>query len=122
MTRRSIGQSCYQAGLSAEGQVASHYARAGYRLAAQRWRGLGGEIDLIVERDGEVVFVEVKQSRTFARAATRITPRQQMRICSAAEEYLGTLPKGALTPSRVDAAFVNSMGVVQILENAIQAG
>ena len=39
----------------------------------------------------------------------------------AAEEYLGTQPKGSLTPMRVDAAFVNGRGEVQILENVIGA-
>jgi putative endonuclease len=35
-------------------------ADAGYRLLARNWRCTQGEIDLVAERDGEVVFVEVK--------------------------------------------------------------
>jgi putative endonuclease len=36
------------------------YARRGFRLLAQNWRCPLGEIDLVVERDGLLVFCEVK--------------------------------------------------------------
>ena len=64
------GQTGYFAGLAAEDIVARDYLRRAHAVAAQRWRGQSGEIDLIC-RDGDtVVFVEVKKSRSFARAAT----------------------------------------------------
>lgn len=119
MNKHMAGQMAHHSGQAAELQVASEYARRGHRLAARRWRGRGGEIDLVFENDGEMIFVEVKRARSFSDAARRITARQQQRICSAAEEYLGTLPGGLLTPMRVDAAFVNGRGEISILENAI---
>ena len=33
---------------------------SGYRILARRWRGAAGEIDLIVKRRRQLVFVEVK--------------------------------------------------------------
>ena len=56
------GKTAYLAGLSAEDQVARLYETHGYHLRARRWRGRGGEIDLIFEKSGEITFVEVKKS------------------------------------------------------------
>lgn len=119
MNKQMTGKTAYLAGVNAECQVAADYQRRGHRLAATRWRGKAGEVDLIFEDGAEVVFVEVKKARNFSSAARRISSRQQQRLCLAAEEYIGKLPKGSLTPMRVDAAFVNGRGEVQILENAI---
>lgn len=119
MNKQQTGKLAYLAGQSAESQVAADYVRRGHCLAEERWRGKAGEVDLIFKSGTEVVFVEVKKARSFSDAAQRISPRQQHRICLAAEEYIGTLPAGALTPMRVDAAFVNGFGEVRILENAI---
>lgn len=62
------GAVAYQAGLAAEACIADDYERRGYPIAARRWRGQGGEIDLVA-RDGDgLVFIEVKKSRSFDRA------------------------------------------------------
>ncbi len=50
-------------GERAEEVVAAEYLARGYRLVARRWRGGGGELDLVCAREGEVVFVEVKGAR-----------------------------------------------------------
>lgn len=115
------GITSYHAGLAAEGTVERHYARAGHAIAARRWRGQGGEIDLIA-RDGDaVVFIEVKKSRTHDAAAARVTPRQMERIATAAAEFLGGMPRGQMTPARFDVALVDAQGRVAILENAFAA-
>ncbi|WP_245216308.1 YraN family protein [Sagittula salina] len=109
----------YEAGLSAELRVAQDYERRGFPVARRRWRGMGGEIDLIF-RDGEgLVFVEVKKSRSFERALERLTARQIARLRVAAEEYLGTQPKGSLTEVRFDVALVNGQGEMRVIENAL---
>ncbi len=112
------GQTGYQAGLAAEEIVAGDYGRRQHRLAARRWRGQSGEIDLIM-RDGEtVVFVEVKKSKTFARAASRLGRRQMDRLCGAAAEFLAGEPRGQLTDIRFDLAMVDGYGAVKVIENA----
>ncbi len=112
----------YHAGLSAEATISNAYEMRGLPIAECRWRGVAGEIDLIA-RDGEaVVFVEVKQSRSFDRAVARITPRQMSRVYATAEEFLATEPRGSLTEVRFDVALVNGLGEVRIIENAFGHG
>ncbi|KIC37693.1 hypothetical protein RA27_21330 [Ruegeria sp. ANG-R] len=119
MARRSVrGSVSYHAGQSAELCVASEYARRGYEIAQRRWRGAGGEVDLIARNAEGLVFVEVKKSRSFESAAIRISRRQMDRICASAAQYLEREPNGQLTNTRFDAALVDDSGAVQIIENA----
>lgn len=112
------GSVAYHAGLAAEGRIAQDYERRGFAVARQRWRGNSGEIDLIV-RDGDgLIFIEVKQSRNFERAALSLGAAQMRRLYRSAEEYLGTQPLGNLTDVRFDVALVNGHGETQIIENA----
>lgn len=111
----------YLSGVAAEGAVERHYESAGQPIAARRWRGAWGEIDLIA-RDGDtVVFIEVKKAATHARAAERLGPRQVRRIWAAATEFLEGEPKGTLTDVRFDVALVDSLGRIEIRENAYAA-
>ncbi|WP_425073019.1 YraN family protein [Sagittula sp. S175] len=116
--RQAAGMVGYQAGASAELRVAQDYERRGFPIARRRWRGAGGEIDLIAEDGDGLVFIEVKKSRSFDRAAERLTTRQMARLQIAAEEYLGTQPKGSLTDVRFDLALVNGYGEMRVIENA----
>lgn len=119
--RRRRGRRNYDAGLMAEESVARTYEAMGLRLADRRWRGAGGEIDLVLEAPDTVVFVEVKQSRSFDSAAEAITPRQVARILAAASEYVGRYPTALSTPMRFDLALVNAQGEVRVLEGALTA-
>lgn len=119
MAQRSVrGSVSYHAGQSAELCVAAEYERRGYSIARRRWRGAGGEIDLIARNADGLVFIEVKKSRSFDRAAARISRRQMDRICASAAQYLEQEPAGQLTNTRFDAALVDDTGTVQIIENA----
>ncbi len=108
----------YRAGLAAEEAVARHYADAGRVMAASRWRGVSGEIDLIVRDGSAIVFVEVKKAATHAEAALRLTSRQMARIYASASEFLAGEPAGQATESRFDVALVDSYGRIEVLENA----
>lgn len=111
----------YHAGLAAEAVVARHYTRSGRPVTATRWRGEGGEIDLIARDGAEVIFIEVKQAKTHAWAAERVTPRQIQRIMAAASEFLAGEPGGQGTAVRFDVALVDRRGQVEIVENAFAA-
>ena len=113
------GATSYHAGLAAEEGVARHYADSGRPVLARRWRGRGGEIDVIVQDGEETVFVEVKRSDSHAGAAARLGPRQVRRLFACASEYMGTLPDGQLSPVRFDVALVDGAGRIEIVENAL---
>lgn len=97
------------------------YLDHGHRLVARRWRGPAGEIDLVMEKDGEVIFVEVKSSRTHAQAAAAVSHRQIGRLLRSAEHCLGTFPKGLSTPMRFDVALVDGQGRMDVIMNALAA-
>ena len=121
MNRRARGRTDHLAGLAAEERIAQDYERRGFPVAGRRWRGQGGEIDLIA-RDGDaLIFIEVKKSRDFDRAAERLGPRQMARLCQSAEEFLAGEPRGLLTEMRFDVALVDGQGRHMILENAFGA-
>lgn len=116
--RQLRGHIAYLSGEAAEAIVARSYERRGLKIAQHRWRGPAGEIDLIVKEGAALVFVEVKKSRTFDRAAERLTAAQMRRIYTSAECYLADMPLGQLTDVRFDVALVNQIGEVRIIENA----
>ena len=120
--RRHRGAMAYHACLSAEDLIGADYERRGFPIAARRWRGKGGEIDLIAEDGAGLVFVEVKQSRDFDQAAEHVSHHQMKRLYASAEEYLGQMPNGSLTDVRFDVALVNGRGEVRVIENAFGHG
>ena len=122
MSRRLRGQMAYHAGEAAEQRIAQEYERRGFVVACRRWRGGGGEVDLITRNKDGLVFVEVKQGRTLARAAERITRRQMERIYASASQFLENEPLGQLTNVRFDVALVDGQGQYEILENAYGLG
>ena len=93
--------------------VALHYLQQqGLQLLARNYRTPGrggGEIDLVMrERDGTVVFVEVRQRRSsdFGGAGGSIGRAKQRRIVLAARHYLAALPR--LPACRFDAVLVQA--------------
>jgi len=109
-------QSSYYKGKAAEQIVAEYYGRLGYVLKEMRFKTAHGEIDLIFLGQDVWVFVEVKCSKSIARAAERIVPRQIQRIFDAAQVYLADMAGDV--DCRFDAALVDGNGCVEVIENA----
>ncbi len=101
--------------------MARLYERQGRKIAATRWRSMAGEIDLIARDGAEVIFIEVKQSRTHAEAAEHLTAFQQARITASASLFLADEAMGQDTPARFDVALVDGQGRIEIIENAFAA-
>jgi putative endonuclease len=73
-----------------EDLAAGHYRRLGYDVVDRNWRSSTGELDLVVQRGGVFVFVEVKARRTsdYGPAAAAVTAPKQRRIRVLALEWL----------------------------------
>lgn len=77
-------------GLDGEGFAEQALRRAGMRILERRFRLRCGEIDLIAEHSGTVVFVEVKtRSGTgYGRPAESVTARKRARMARVASAFL----------------------------------
>ena len=72
-------------------QVAAQYLiERGYAIRARNWRCAVGELDLVTEKDGALIFVEVR-TRRGDRVGTpeeSITPTTRSKLIAAAQTYL----------------------------------
>lgn len=116
--KRSRGRRAYLSGVAAEEAVCRAYDALGADVLDLRWRGKGGEIDMILQQGPDLIICEVKKARSFDEAAERLLPDQMRRIHAAAAEYIGNMPLGQLTALRFDLALVDERGAVEIREAA----
>ena len=67
-----------------------HLETRGYVILEANHRTKHGEIDLVTEKDGTLVFVEVRtrSSGGYGSPEESITPAKRSHLISAAEEYL----------------------------------
>ena len=77
-------------GAAGEAQAAAWYEGRGYAVLHRNWRCREGELDLVVRRGRELVFVEVKARRTdrFGTPAEAVTRAKQRRLRELAWRYL----------------------------------
>ncbi len=77
-------------GASGEARAAAWYEARGYAVVDRNWRCRDGELDLVVRRGSELVFVEVKTRRSdrFGTPAEAVTPAKQRRLRRLAVRYL----------------------------------
>ena len=107
---KNNGPSTKAVGDAAEDAALAHLQAAGLRLVARNFRTPGrggGEIDLIMrERDGTLVFVEVRQRKSASHggAAASVGAIKQRRIIFAARHYLMRL--ASTPPCRFDVVVV----------------
>lgn len=87
----------HQSGRTAEDLCAALLLRAGLRILARNWRCRHGEIDLIAEERGTVVFAEVRLRRDarFGGPSESITAAKRARLLAAGRAYLARRPAAA---------------------------
>ncbi|MCW5692198.1 MAG: YraN family protein [Pseudolabrys sp.] len=99
-------QAAFNRGISAESLAAAWLIGKGYRILARRFRSGAGEIDIVAGRRHTIIFVEVKARASLDEAAESVTPRQRMRIATAAEIWLGQNPQVTFRDLRFDAILI----------------
>lgn len=72
-----------------ENVAAMYLEERGYSVKGCNVRTPYGEIDIVAEKDGFTIFVEVKArtSRSFGPPEISVTPRKQEHMLAAAEHY-----------------------------------
>lgn len=105
-------------GASGESQAASWYRVRGYRVVDRNWRCRNGELDLVLERPGELVFCEVKtrSSPRFGAPVEAVNFAKARRIRRLATRWLSEHP-GRWRRLRFDVAAVVGRRV-EVIEGA----
>jgi len=108
--------------MRAEELAAELFQRAGLRILARNWRCRHGEIDLVAEEGGTLVFAEVRfrSDERFGGAAESVTAAKQGRLIAAARLYLMRRPDA---DCRFDVLLLDSFeaGRIRWIRNAFTA-
>jgi len=109
-------------GAEAEALAEAFLLRQGLRVLERNWRVRGGEIDLICEDRGSLVFVEVRLRRRgdFGGAGASITATKRRRLILAARHYLAGKRE---RPCRFDAVLMDGLtdASIEWIRNAFEA-
>lgn len=83
-------ETSYQIGMAGEVLAAAYLKLKGYELLTSNYRFAHREIDLIMRKDGEVVFVEVKTRApdSLIMAPGAVGRRKQQFLYSVASKYI----------------------------------
>ena len=108
--------------MRAEDLCAEFLREAGLRVLARNWRCRHGEIDLVAEEGGTLVFAEVRYRRDarFGGAAESVTAAKQARLIAAARLYLMRWPDA---DCRFDVLLLDALdaGRIRWIRNAFAA-
>ena len=85
------GMDSQELGFLAENIAARYLESGGYEILDKNYRKPWGEIDIIAQKDGVVIFVEVKANKKERKGfepENRVSPEKLRRIYRAVETYL----------------------------------
>lgn len=111
-----------QTGVWGEKKACEFLQNRGYKCLMSNYKGPGGEIDLIMEKEGALIFVEVKtRSPGKLRPLAAVTSSKRRKIIKTATTYLRTL-KNPRQRVRFDVVEVylseNQLDKIHHVENA----
>ena len=118
--RRALGK-------AGESLAAKELERRGYHIVARNWRCLVGEIDIVAEKEGTLVIVEVRTRRGDERGTPEesITPAKQAKLIEVALTYMQE-HNAQDRDWRIDVVAVElsprgELARLDVIENAIEA-
>ncbi len=79
-----------EVGAWGEAIAAKRLAEQGYTVLARNWRSGHGELDIVAERAGVILFVEVRTRRSdaFGKPEETLTLRKRAKLIETARAYL----------------------------------
>jgi putative endonuclease len=109
-------------GKRSEEAAARWLAKQGLKLLARNVRFRCGEIDLVMDDDEALVFVEVRyRSRNdFGGAAASVTATKRARLLRAIRAYIGAHPEAARRVLRADVVAMSGDGRIEWIKNALE--
>lgn len=108
-----------QQGAAAESLACNYLKQRGLLLIERNYRCKMGELDLIMEQDDELVFIEVRMrsNPNYGSAAESVDERKQQRLIRTAHHYLQH-HNCHHRPCRFDIIAINGDRETQWLKNA----
>ncbi|MBE6037480.1 MAG: YraN family protein [Clostridiales bacterium] len=109
-------------GKRGEDLAADYLQRKGYRILARNFRCRRGELDIVAEKGGVLVFAEVKTRRSlaFGLPGEAVTPKKQIHLLQGAAYYCRTQGIRGM-PLRMDVVevlFLEEKPYLHHIENA----
>ena len=104
----------------AEARAIAVLEAEGWTIRGRRVRTVAGEIDIIAERAGLLVFLEVKTRSSLADAAAALSAKQRTRLLQAAEILLAEHPEWGREGIRFDVIVIDRRGALRRISNAFR--
>ena len=104
LLKKNTPSSRQETGRRGEEEAVRFLSKKGVKILERNFRDRNGEIDLIGEQDGVLLFIEVKYrgSQRFGTPEEAVTPEKQHNICRTALYYLHQTGRTAGTSVRFD--------------------
>ncbi|MFO7602233.1 MAG: YraN family protein [Gammaproteobacteria bacterium] len=111
-----------QQGLDAETRAHDYLQQQGLKPLARNVRSPRGEIDLIMEDDDTIVFVEVRLRNRydFGSGAESVTRQKQQKLIATAAYFLQQNKRLAKRPARFDVISVQGQEHLDWIKNAFE--
>lgn len=103
--------------MAAEETAGDFLCQNGFSISAIRYKTKHGEIDIVAEKTGLLIFVEVKRRTSFGEDDP-ISQKQKKRIINAALQYLSDNPEKNELDMRFDSILIDSSQTLAHIEDA----